>query len=101
VIRRFVIALTLAVAALLSPIAAGTASADTLAERNAYISCVAPGTEVGYSLRIKLLSAGYRALEGLRAGVPYSDIVVVLKREYGFTSTEAWTVLSCAKKTWY
>lgn len=86
--------------AVAAPATASTAEFGTLAQRNAYISCVAPGTEVSPTLRIKLLNYAMKALEGIRANVPAATVTASLRRIYGLSSTEASKVYWCTKKVW-
>jgi len=80
--------------------ATATASFGTRAERDAYIRCVAPSTEVSLTLRVKLLTYAGRALEGIRAGVPASKVTAVLRAEYHLTTTEASKVYWCTVRVW-
>lgn len=115
---RTLLAAAVTAAALLAPVAtapapapattvqvvtAATSSFGTLAQRNRYIGCVAPGTEVGYTLRVNLLRAAARALEGIRAGVPDSRIVRTLQREFpqlSLTSREGLRIVVCTRIVW-
>lgn len=108
-IRKSLLTLGLVAAFILPGITASPAGAETatvasstsfgtLAQRNAYISCVAPGTEVGYTLRVKLLTYAGKALEGIRAGVPSSTITAGLRAQYHITSAEASKVYWCTLK---
>lgn len=72
----------------------------TLAERNAYVRCVAPATEVSLSLRVRLLTYAGRALEGIRADVPAWKVTRTLRIEYRLTAAEASRVYWCVVKVW-
>lgn len=100
-----VVLLTPAAGAVVAPAVTTTATAEaatfgTLAQRNAYISCVAPGTEVSYTLRVNLLRYAGRALEGIRAHVPASKVTAVLRTEFHLTATEASRVYWCTVRVW-
>lgn len=75
---------------------AGTAAAATLADRNAYIRCVAPNTEITQHQRERLLGIAYRALEGYRAHVPSRTLIPRLAIQYHLTYREAEKVYYCA-----
>lgn len=80
--------------------AAAGAPMGTLAQRNAYVRCVAPATEVSYTLRVRLLSYASKALEGIRARVPAATVTAGLRKLYHLTVTEASRVYWCTVRVW-
>jgi hypothetical protein len=80
--------------------AAAAAPIGTPAERNRYIRCVAPGTEVTYTLRVRLLRYAGTALFYLGNGNSRATTWRKLVRIYGLTSWEAQRVTVCADIVW-
>lgn len=72
----------------------------TRAQRDAYIKCVAPGTELTPALRTKLLRIAGKALEGIRAKVPAKTVVTGLARLYKITRPEASRAYWCTRRVW-
>lgn len=93
-------AAVVAVPAATTTATATAASYGTLAERNAYVRCVAPSTGVTLNLRIRLLSFSAKALEGIRAGVPAPLVTATLRSRYGLTTAEASRVYWCTVRVW-
>jgi hypothetical protein len=97
-IRNLLVVLGLAIALVVPASSAAAASnGTTLAQRNAYISCVAPSQGMTMTQRINALSVGFKVLEGLTAGVPKVTLVSGIKKQYRLSSSEAWSAYYCAR----
>lgn len=105
-IRNALLALGLIVAAVAGPVvgteptAVAAADFGTLAQRNAYIRCVAPSSGVTLKQRILMLNVAQKALEGIRGGVPSSTVIISLDRLYPITREEARKAYWCTMKVW-